>query len=502
MSGSDVADFYDDFSRRLLADYFVPNARVHAQYCFLRRAIADGTRSILIVGCGTGEVAWILAQRFSDARILALDISQQNIDSARSLFAHPRVEYRCADVLAWQQPAGDDELFEIVIFPDSYEHIRIADRAALHAVLARLLAARGKLLLACPSVMKQQALRQAGEGLQVVDEDVRLEDVQRLAEDVQGGVSYFAMARVWGDYDYFHAVIERGLSELRAPSSSPALELQRGQPGWRRRLAGAGERLRLLGHPPRTARALRIAAARSTPDQVKQALLNVVKPALAGGACRCSVCDFELRAFLPFGVGLSWRKGALCPNCQSLERHRLVWLLLRERITAQPPRLLHVAPEPCLRPRLERLLGEHYVTLDAAAPDVDVRGSLEALPFADGSFDAVICSHVLEHVTDDRRAMRELWRVLTPGSWAVLQVPVARGQAVTFEDPSITSAAERRRHFGQHDHVRSYGADYADRLRESGFQVTTSRVTNSFGAEEIRRWGLDANELFYHVTRP
>src|SRR6187402_1530302 len=113
MPGSDVADFYDDFSRRLLADYFVPNARVQAQYRFLRGAIADSARSILIVGCGTGEVAWRLAQRFRDARILALDISQRNIASARALFGHTRVEYRCADVLGWQQPAGDAELFEV-----------------------------------------------------------------------------------------------------------------------------------------------------------------------------------------------------------------------------------------------------------------------------------------------------------------------------------------------------------------------------------------------------
>lgn len=267
-------------------------------------------------------------------------------------------------------------------------------------------------------------------------------------------------------------------------------------------MASGGDPLRVFRGFRKRLRALRVAAIGSTPDQVKQTLLNVVKPALAGGSCRCSVCDFELRAFLPFGVGLSWRKGALCPNCQSLERHRLVWLLLRERVQAQTPRLLHVAPEPCLRPRLKRLLGERYVTLDVAAPDVDVRGSLEALPFADGSFDAVICSHVLEHVADDRRAMRELRRVLTPGSWAVLQVPVAPDRAATFEDPSITSAAERRRHFGQHDHVRLYGADYPDRLRESGFEVTTTQVTSSFAPGEIQRCGLDPNELFYDVLRP
>lgn len=201
--------------------------------------------------------------------------------------------------------------------------------------------------------------------------------------------------------------------------------------------------------------------------------------------------------FLPFGVGLSLRWGALCPFCRSLERHRLVWLYAQPRIEQQRPRLLHVAPERCFEPRLRRMLGDRYTTSDVAATRVDVRASLEELPFADASFDAVLCNHVLEHVRDDRRALAELRRVLAPGGWAVLQAPIAYDHAQTREDPDESSPRERRRRFGQHDHVRWYGTDYPARVASAGFRVEALPVQELHSAAEARRYGLGTSEVLY-----
>jgi SAM-dependent methyltransferase len=213
----------------------------------------------------------------------------------------------------------------------------------------------------------------------------------------------------------------------------------------------------------------------------------------------CPVCETNLRFFLPFGVGGRIRSGALCPQCRSLERDRAAWLILRSPPSRLKPKmgLLHVAPERCLEPRLRESLGAGYVTGDLVRHNVDRNFSVEALPFADGAFDAVICNHVLEHVNDDRKAMRELRRVLAPGGWALLQVPLRRDLDTTLEDATVTSPRQRRIRFGQHDHVRWYGHDYVARLREAGFEPAVSRVRDGYTPAEILRYGLDPDEAVH-----
>jgi SAM-dependent methyltransferase len=138
------------------------------------------------------------------------------------------------------------------------------------------------------------------------------------------------------------------------------------------------------------------------------------------------------------------------------------------------------------------------VDSSAAMQRVDV----QALPFSDGSFDAIVCNHVLEHVTDDRRALRELLRVLRPGGWAVLQVPRDLTREATFEDAAVATPRERERLFGQHDHVRVYGRDYADRVRRAGFDVDEVPYGRRFEEDEVRRFGLDPDEVVFFCTRP
>jgi len=114
---------------------------------------------------------------------------------------------------------------------------------------------------------------------------------------------------------------------------------------------------------------------------------------------------------------------------------------------------------------------------------------------ADASFDVILCSHVLEHVHDDQRAMRELFRILRPGGWAMIQVPIS--SKPTFEDPSITEPAERERVFWQADHVRLYGLDIADRLLEAGFEVETVFGDQLVASDQLVRTGIYPRDLVF-----
>jgi SAM-dependent methyltransferase len=197
--------------------------------------------------------------------------------------------------------------------------------------------------------------------------------------------------------------------------------------------------------------------------------------------------------------GGSWRRFArvhdesdrACWSCGSLERDRLLWLFLDGRGDLLRPGMdvLHVAPEPPLQTRLRELPEARYVSGDLDSPLADVRLDVTDVQFADQSFDLVVCNHVLEHVPDDGRAMRELHRVLRPGGLAILLVPDVRSEQ-TFEDPSVTDPDERRRLFGQDDHVRVYGWDYLDRLRAAGFEVEVVQMEEELGAEAVERHRL------------
>lgn len=208
----------------------------------------------------------------------------------------------------------------------------------------------------------------------------------------------------------------------------------------------------------------------------------------------CPCCQRESREFRPFGV--KPRPGAKCPTCGSLERHRLLWMFLTSRphLLDGVRRLLHIAPEPIMAGLFESVPGIHYISADLMA-DADVRLDITALPFEDGSLDAVVCNHVLEHVPDDRAAMREFCRVLSPRGWSILQSPMDPRRAVTFEDFSVQDPAERELIFGQFDHVRIYGRDYFDRLNSAGFHVEAVPFAAQLGSETAARHALRREEV-------
>jgi len=204
-----------------------------------------------------------------------------------------------------------------------------------------------------------------------------------------------------------------------------------------------------------------------------------------GDAVHCPICGHSFDRFKD-----DWnRPNALCWRCGSHERHRAQWLVLTgpRGLLRDARSLLHFAPEWALRHRLQRIRGLDYVTADLNAGDVDLRLDVTALDLADDSFDAVICSHVLEHVDDDRAAMRELARVTAPGGWCLVMVPLDLERHATYEDPAITAPDDRLRAFWQRDHVRLYAPDIGDRLRQAGFDVERVRPERELGEQSMLR---------------
>ena len=234
---------------------------------------------------------------------------------------------------------------------------------------------------------------------------------------------------------------------------------------------------------------------------------------------RCPVCGCGVRRYLPEGYelpvlreldvvgGEHWPERT-CPICQANTRARLVWWYLQSetRLLREPARLLHVAPELSLQRRLVQVPTLSYHPADRDPRRYAFAGAvcqmdLTALPYADRSFDAIVANHVLEHVPDDKRALSELRRVLRPGGFAVLQVPIARRLERTLEGVPVYTDAERERVYGQRDHVRLYGLDYPERLAQAGFAVREYTGHVDQGPDFIARWALNPREVVYVATR-
>lgn len=215
----------------------------------------------------------------------------------------------------------------------------------------------------------------------------------------------------------------------------------------------------------------------------------------------CPICGKRIREFLPYGYGVQ-RADALCPRCLSLERHRLLWLYLEREteLLQSHPTLLHIAPEVALKRKFDehytKGYAERYITADLESPLAKMHFDVQAIPLPDESVDVVLCNHILEHVEDDRRAMRELHRILRKGGWGVVLVPQDITRETTFEDDTITSPEERARIFGQYDHRRIYGRDYADRLRECGFEVEEVEYEERLTEEERTQFATGGERLY------
>lgn len=217
-----------------------------------------------------------------------------------------------------------------------------------------------------------------------------------------------------------------------------------------------------------------------------------------GAQVECPCCNRLARRFFPAGV-VTKRAHARCAYCGSLERHRLVALMLKTHPFVKGAKCLCIAPEEPLTRFLKNVFEAQITTLDLLRSDVDVKGDVCALPFPDASFDIVVANHVLEHVADDQVAMRELRRVLKPGGQAILQTPIHWDLEKTEEDPTA-SPSECLRRFGQDDHVRLYGKDFVQRLQNIDWQVELISVSSQFKIAEINKYGLESDEVFFRIT--
>ncbi|MEP2025019.1 MAG: methyltransferase domain-containing protein [Reichenbachiella sp.] len=229
--------------------------------------------------------------------------------------------------------------------------------------------------------------------------------------------------------------------------------------------------------------------------------LKMVALFYRGNKVECPVCESHFSKFVPYGRVA--RANALCPNCLALERHRLMWLYLKQKTNFFQPdqEVLHIAPEICFIKRFEKIHGDQYITADLESPLAKVKMDIHEMPFDDNRFDVAFCNHVMEHVADDIQSMKEIHRVLKPGGWAIIQIPIFHPvPEVTFEDDSVTDPKEREKLFGQDDHVRLYGKDYPDRLRQAGFTVVEDDFVNTLSTEEQARFALPKDEII-HLCR-
>lgn len=206
----------------------------------------------------------------------------------------------------------------------------------------------------------------------------------------------------------------------------------------------------------------------------------------------------SFRKFLPYGYGKQ-RNNALSPSTLSLERHRLMWLFLKDETdfftSKKTLNVLHIAPEQCFLNIFRKQKNLSYITSDLESPIADVKADICNLPFKENEFDVIFCNHVLEHIPDDKKAMQELYRVLKKGGFGIFQIPQDLSRATTFEDNSITDKKERAKIFGQYDHVRVYGRDYFDKLRNVGFKVEEIDYTKKIAPEKLERFCLMKGEI-------
>lgn len=236
-----------------------------------------------------------------------------------------------------------------------------------------------------------------------------------------------------------------------------------------------------------------------------------------GDTFYCQLCERSARVFLPRNkktigqetitkyniVAMGDRGHCTCPWCGSTDKERLVWWYLSQ-ILASGQKILHVAPEKNTRRRIQTLSNIEYICGDkfydnprykdgrySGVDQIDIT----ALPYADHSFDIIICNHVLEHVEDDARALSELHRVLKVGGKAILQVPISY-IIETVEDFTAKTEIERELKFGQIDHVRIYGTDYPARLERAGFAVIDIAPEDR---PSLAKFGVNPREHLYVV---
>ena len=237
-------------------------------------------------------------------------------------------------------------------------------------------------------------------------------------------------------------------------------------------------------------------------QRISKPFFKIISIFYAGNNVQCPICRKSFRKFFPYGREA--RDNALCTNCLSLERHRLIYLFLKREtsIFKKNKKLLHIAPEACLIDIFKKSDKIKYTTADLYSPLADIKMDIHNMPFDNNNFDFILCNHVLEHVENDIKALSEIKRVLKKGGRAIVQVPFYHPiPDKTIEDKSITSKADREKIYGQDDHVRKYGKDYDKRLKEVGFKTMVVNQNKFLANSEQKIYGIDSTENLYTVEK-
>ena len=237
-------------------------------------------------------------------------------------------------------------------------------------------------------------------------------------------------------------------------------------------------------------------------QHVSHFFLRIFSLFLRGNKFEDPINGKTYRKLLPYGR-LKPRENAIAPDSLSLERHRLMWLFLKNKTNFFTDNLkfLHIAPEYCFIKIFKGMKNLDYLTADLISPWADVKMDVHDIPFEENTFDVVICNHVLEHVDDADKVMKEFYRVMKPGGWGIFQVPIDYNNSVTIEDRSVTDPRERERLYWQSDHLRLFGRDYGDKLTAAGFKVTESNFINEIDPKLLERYALDKNEIVYYCQK-
>ena len=247
-------------------------------------------------------------------------------------------------------------------------------------------------------------------------------------------------------------------------------------------------------------KALKLVAKKILPWETRVKIKHEIKCCFYFGIkFKCPICGRQFRRMFPYG--LIQRQNAACPNCYSLERHCLMWLYLKNKTNffTNQLKVLHFAPE-----RIFSKIFKSMENLEYTGADISSKLAMEKMDITNilkpnNTYDVILCSHVLEHIIDDRKAMSELYRILKPGGWAILQVPIPVDK--TFEDESVVLWEDRERVFGQGDHVRKYGKDYKDRLEQVGFRVKVDDYVKRLGEKKIKKYSLTPSENIYFCMK-
>jgi Methyltransferase domain len=220
-----------------------------------------------------------------------------------------------------------------------------------------------------------------------------------------------------------------------------------------------------------------------------------------GKRYECPFCLKNFRKFLPEGHDVKvltdlnvvprFRLNSTCPYCGSTDRERLLYSYFKDKTNLfklnKRINLLHIAPEKNLQKKLKENKFISYYGADLNSPLATIRLDIRKTKFANDFFDVIVCSHVLEHINEDKMAMEEIYRILKKGGWSILQVPISHKLPTTIEDPSVKNPEERFILFGQKDHVRIYGKDYAQRLKKVGFKVTVDNFAAKMNQDDRKK---------------